>query len=367
LEAKAFGESLKKYTTLNALPVGISTDNVDSHRKFIDKHGLNVKLLADPQKTVVRDYSGSLLGWAKRKSFLIDPKGTLRKIYDSVKPKTHAQEVLRDLEGLTELVQTLGMLETKNRQVLDSITAASHIQRAVLPNLDELRLEFKEFSLLWEPRDVVGGDCYWGVQRENQIWLGLFDCTGHGVPGAFVTLILLSGLFRIFQESENRTPGTLLSLLDRYLRTALGQEAPSGRGDDGADGAIVQWNKTKSELLFSGAKLPLWIQQADGHLSEFKPERHSLGYRTKVERPQFAEHSISLKPGFRMLLFTDGVTDEVGPRSISYGKRRLRAFLKEHQAASLASLQSKLQVELANWRGEKLRRDDLTFIGIQPF
>ena len=109
---KAFGKSLKQYTTLNALPVGISGDNVRSHRKFIDKHGLNILLLADPQKTVVRKYSGTLLGWAKRKSFLIDPLGKLRKIYDSVNPKNHAQEVLRDLEGLTEPEQTLGKLES---------------------------------------------------------------------------------------------------------------------------------------------------------------------------------------------------------------------------------------------------------------
>jgi len=103
---KAFGKSLKQYTTLNALPVGISGDNVRSHRKFIDKHGLNILLLADPQKTVVRKYSGTLLGWAKRKSFLIDPLGKLCKIYDSVNPKNHAQEVLWDLERLTEPEQT---------------------------------------------------------------------------------------------------------------------------------------------------------------------------------------------------------------------------------------------------------------------
>ena len=108
-----------------------------------------------------------------------------------MKPKTHAQEVLRDLEGLTELVQTLGRLETRNRQVLDSITAASRIQRAVLLDLDALLPQFKEFSMLRDPRDVVGGDCYWGIQRDNNIWLGLFDCTGHGVPGAFIMLILL--------------------------------------------------------------------------------------------------------------------------------------------------------------------------------
>ena len=366
MEAKAFGESLKTYKNLNALPVGISPDNVESHRKFIEKHELNVKLLSDPQKKVVQQYSGSLLGFTKRKSYLIDPRGTLRKIYDSVKPKTHAQEVLRDLEGLTELVQTLGQLETKNRQVLDSITAASRIQRAVLPNLDAQRREFKEFSLMWEPRDLVGGDCYWGVQRENQIWLGLFDCTGHGVPGAFVTLILLSGLFRIFQDSVNLTPGTLLKLLDSYLRTALGQEASSGMGDDGADGAVLKWEKNKSEIIFSGAKLPLWVQHADGDLSEFKAERQSLGYRTKLEHPKFAEHRISLKPGSRLFLFTDGILDEGGQNGISFGKKRLRTFLNKQQASTLTTLQSKLKEELAIWRGEGLRRDDITFIGIQP-
>ena len=86
----------------------------------------------------------------------------------------------------------LGSLELKNREMIDSISSASRIQEAVLPDLSKTLDDFGDFSLIWEPRDIVGGDCYWSVKFENNVWFGLFDCTGHGVPGAFVSLILLS-------------------------------------------------------------------------------------------------------------------------------------------------------------------------------
>ena len=242
---------------------------------------MNVTLLADPEKKVVKRFSGTnLLGWANRKSFLIDPFGKLRKIYDTVDTKTHAQEVLRDLEGLTELVDNLGKLESSNSQILASISAASRIQKAILPDFKIVKSHFKDFSLLWEPRDIVGGDCYWTAKINNYIWIGLFDCTGHGIPGAFLTLILMSKLVRIFQniqEVSEHLPSLILEEIDENLRDSLGHEEHGYSGREGADGCILRWEIGSSSIIYSSANMPIITQMRDKTNVHFGIRR-SLGY-----------------------------------------------------------------------------------------
>ena len=314
----AFGKSLHKYNKLKARPIGISVDSVKTHKKFLEKHKLDLTLLADPEKSVVPKFSGTnLLGWAHRKSFLIDPFGKLRKIYNvgdfkSAKAKAHAEEVVSDLEVLMELVNNLGLLELKNREIVDSISSASRIQKAVLPDLNKTTDKFSDFSLIWEPRDIVGGDCYWSVKLGEKVWFGLFDCTGHGVPGAFVSLILLSKLMRIFQETQNereRLPGKLLSSLDAGLRESLSQEETKGLRDDGADGLIFSWEIGSSQITFAGANMPILIQNGL-NVTEVKGVRRSLGYRKNKNMLELIDKKVELNNNTRLYIFTDGILDE---------------------------------------------------------
>ncbi len=332
-------------------------------------------LLADPDKKVVRKFSGTnLLGWAHRKSFLIDPFGKLRKIYNvgdfkSSKAKAHAEEVISDLEVLMELVNNLGLLELKNREIVDSISSASRIQMAVLPDLNKTINDFTEFNLIWEPRDIVGGDCYWSVKLEKKVWFGLFDCTGHGVPGAFVSLILLSKLMRIFQEAQNendRSPEKLLSSLDDGLRESLSQEESKGLRDDGADGAIISWEIGSSNITFAGANMPILIQNGS-IINEQKGIRRSLGYRKNKNRLEFINKKIELNNSTRLFIYTDGILDE-GRNSdgIAYGKKRLMSFLIKSKKITLSKLNEDLKNELSNWRNSRPRRDDMTFLSIKP-
>ena len=332
-------------------------------------------LLADPDKNVVRKFSGTnLLGWAHRKSFLIDPFGKLRKIYNvgdfkSSKAKAHAEEVISDLEVLMELVNNLGSLELKNREIVDSISSASRIQMAVLPDLNKTINDFTEFNLIWEPRDIVGGDCYWSVKLEKKVWFGLFDCTGHGVPGAFVSLILLSKLMRIFQEAQNendRSPEKLLSSLDDGLRESLSQEESKGLRDDGADGAIISWEIGSSNITFAGANMPILIQNGS-IINEHKGIRRSLGYRKNKNRLDFINKKIELNNSTRLFIYTDGILDEGrNTDGIAYGKKRLMSFLIKSKKITLSKLNEDLKNELSNWRNSRPRRDDMTFLSIKP-
>jgi serine phosphatase RsbU (regulator of sigma subunit) len=335
---------------------------------------LDLTLLADPNKNVIRQFTGTnLFGMAHRKSFLIDPFGKLRQIYNvgdfkSANSKRHAEEVVRDLEVLMDLVTNLGTLEIKNREILDSINSASRIQAAVLPDLDKTTNNFLDFSLLWAPRDIVGGDCYWSIKFENKIWFGLFDCTGHGVPGAFVSLILLSKLMRIFQEAQNETerlPSNLLYNLDLNLRDSLSQDNSVGLRDDGADGAIIQWELGSSEIIFAGANMPILIQQGL-KLKEIKGVRRSIGYRKNRDLSEFIDKNIDINDQTRLFIYTDGVTDEGRELDgLAFGKNRLKSFLSKSGELTLSELNDGLKNELEKWRQKRPRRDDITFVSIK--
>ena len=305
---------------------------------------------------------------------MIDPFGKLRKIYNvgdfnSTKAKAHAEEVVGDLEVLMELVNNLGSLELKNQEMIDSISSASRIQEAVLPNLKKTFDEFNDFSLIWEPRDIVGGDCYWSVKFEKKIWFGLFDCTGHGVPGAFVSLILLSKLMKIFQEAQNereKSPGKLLYNLDVGLRESLSQEDSIGLRDDGADGAIISWEIGSDEIIFAGANMPILIQHGQ-KINEIKGVRQSLGYRKSKNLTVFIENIIEINEQTRLFILTDGVIDEGREDDgIAYGRKRLISFLSNSGKKPLEKLTDDLRNELKNWRNNRSRRDDMTFVSIKP-
>ena len=315
-----------------------------------------------------------MLGWAHRKSFLIDPFGKLRKIYNvgdfkSANAKAHAEEVVGDLEVLMELVKNLGSLELKNQEMIDSISSASRIQEAVLPELDKTFDEFSDFSLIWEPRDIVGGDCYWSVKFEKQIWFGLFDCTGHGVPGAFVSLILISKLMKIFQEAQNesdKSPGKLLSSLDVGLRESLSQEETIGLRDDGADGAIISWEIGSDQITYAGANMPILIKHGR-NINEIKGVRQSLGYRKSKNISGFTDNKIEINEQTRLFIFTDGVIDEGRETDgIAYGRKRLKSFLINTGEVPLSKLSDDLKNELNNWRNNRPKRDDMTFVSIKP-
>ena len=350
-------------------------DSVERHKTFVEKHNLNLTLLADPQKKVIKMFAGTnLFGMAHRKSFLIDPFGKLRQVYNvgdysSTNSKRHAEEVVRDLEVLMDLVNNLGALEVKNREIIDSINSASRIQAAVLPDLEKTTNSFADFSLIWEPRDIVGGDCYWSIKFEKKIWFGLFDCTGHGVPGAFVSLILLSRLMRSFQEAQNdteRLPSKLLNNLDNTLRESLGQNNSSGLRDDGADGSIIQWELGSSKIVFAGANMPILIQKGK-KLSEIKGVRRSLGYRRSKSLSEFKDIEIKINKNSRLFIFTDGVTDEGRELDgLAFGRKRLIDFLSRHEGSDLSSLNQLLKHELDDWRKKKPKRDDITFVSMQP-
>ena len=267
---------------------------------------------------------------------------------------------------LTELKESEQRAASANRLILDSIRYASRIQSAILPARDAFAAASNDHFLIWEPRDVVGGDFFWchPVQGGHVVMIG--DCTGHGVPGAFMTLIACGLLDRILQTVPADEPSRVLGELHRGLQVLLGQDRGAGETDDGLEAGVCFISDAELRLVFSGARLSLW-QANGGPVKEIKGDRAGIGYRRFAQDTTFTDVPLELNDGSAFYLTTDGLIDQVGgPRRISFGKRRFAALIAEHQARPMPEQAEVLRQAVAAYQGGERRRDDLTVLGFTP-
>ncbi len=262
-----------------------------------------------------------------------------------------------------ELAASKADTERQHQLILDSISYASRLQKAQLPRTSRLEGRFLSFDAIWEPRDTIGGDVWWVSPPDEQgrITLVLADCTGHGVPGAMLSVLASTSLERIAAANPGMGPADMLMALDQALRRGLNQDLPGTESDDGCDAAIVRIDTERRRLEFAGAKLGLIHAHADGHVDRIQPARISLGYPTPPsELPPV--HAISYAAGDTFLIVSDGITDQVGggdkPRA--YGYRRLTELLQACNGLDAPSIAQRLRDDLQAWQGRQLRRDDMT-------
>ena len=198
-----------------------------------------------------------------------------------------------------------------------------------MPDFKIVKSHFKDFSLLWEPRDIVDGDCYWTAKINNYIWIGLFDCTGHGISRAFLSLILMSKLGRIFQniqEVSEHLPSLILEEIDENLKDSVGRKEPGYSGKEGADGCIRCWEIGSSSIIFSSANIPIITQMRD-KTNVYFGIRRSLGYGKNSTR-KFEDNTLDIEKSTRIFLFSDGVIDERSETSgMSYGRKKFTEFI----------------------------------------
>ena len=273
------------------------------------------------------------------------------------------------------LMQAMSDLEAeKTRQLLDSIHYASTIQEAHLRSSKEhLVLAFADQYMLWQPRDVVGGDCYFVRRFDHGVLFAVIDCTGHGVPGAFMTLIALSWLEQVSSESRGEpVPGELLAGLNRYIKRVLDQGAaqkPSSQlqagasdSDDGMDIAAVWLPDTGDRLFFSSAHLSLMlVEPGSQEVMVIDGDKAGVGYSTTPDNHVWPTHELPLLSTQRALIVTDGVIDQLGgAKRIALGKKRIMQFLGEHSHLPAAQIGPILKTFISDWQGPQLRRDDVT-------
>jgi len=256
----------------------------------------------------------------------------------------------------------------KNRQIMHSIEYASVIQRAMLRSSREaLAVMEQDATLVWQPRDVVGGDFYHFVQHADGWFGAIADCTGHGVPGAFMTLIASASLTQALQQLGPRDPSALLAAINGSVKAMLGQSGGISESNDGLDLACFWVDRRSHSLTYAGARMPLHLLAPDAtEVLTLAPLRLGVGYADSPLDQCWPATTLPLQPGSLLFATTDGLIDQIGgPRRTSFGKKRALARLVESRALPTTAFCQQLSEDLAHWQGDELRRDDLTFLCIR--
>ena len=272
--------------------------------------------------------------------------------------------------GLGSGLQLLGavaeMQAEKNRQIMQSVEYASVIQQAMLrASRETLAAHLPEAALVWEPRDVVGGDFYHFAAFPHGWFGATADCTGHGVPGAFMTLLASASLSQALEQIGPRDPAALLAAVNRNVKGLLGQvhsAAEVPQSNDGLDAAFFWFDARESQLHFAGARIALHILAPDSDQFEtIAADRMGVGYVDSLADYTWQLRKLSVPRGSLVFICTDGLIDQIGgPRSISFGRRRALDLIVKNRAESPAAICEKLRHALAEWQGAQPRRDDLT-------
>jgi tetratricopeptide (TPR) repeat protein/serine phosphatase RsbU (regulator of sigma subunit) len=256
-------------------------------------------------------------------------------------------------------------LAQKNEEILDSIRYAERIQRAILPSEERRHRLLPDSFLIYQPRDIVAGDFYWLEETDHYIFLAVADATGHGVPGAFVSLVCANALNRTLRQEGLNSPAAILTRAKTIVTQVLTQEGTHLR--DGMDLALIRLEKnTPARLTYAGANRPLWIISSQKELIEIPPTRQPIGF-TDTEKP-FEEHEIDLSSRLPAMLyaFTDGFIDQMGgPKGRKLMTKGLREILPEVSHRPCPEQEDHLQRFFTEWKGEWPQLDDVTLIGVR--
>ncbi|HEU4717400.1 MAG TPA: tetratricopeptide repeat protein [Bacteroidia bacterium] len=268
-------------------------------------------------------------------------------------------------------------IETKNRNITDSITYARQIQLAILPEEKQLRQLFPGSFVFYKPKDIVSGDFYWVSATEGKRWIAVADCTGHGVPGAFMSVLGSTHLSAAVAENPAGPLSLILDNLDKEIRRQLHQD--SGISRDGMDIALCCYEPSTGVLAFAGANRPMIVLRRDGSMEIFRPVKTSIGGMIAGTEKKFTETQIRLLPGDTFYLFSDGFPDQFGSPEGSSGNHSLNGMLKGKKfkssrfrslitsVRSLEPEEQKKEIErtFLSWKGDLEQVDDVCVIGVR--
>ena len=262
------------------------------------------------------------------------------------------------------------LVEEKNKEITDSITYAKRIQNAILPSEEQWKKHLPNSFVYYLPKDIVAGDFYWletgGEALETTVYFAAADCTGHGVPGAMVSVVCSNALTKAVIEEKITEPG---KILDRTRELVIERFAKSSEEvKDGMDISLCAIDFNKMTLQWAGANNPLWIVRKNEHqvaeLVEAKPDKQPIG---KVENPQpFTTHTIELQKGDTIYIFTDGFADQFGgEKGKKFKYKSFKELLLSIQDKSMDEQKQIIEQTFINWKGELEQVDDVCVIGVR--
>jgi serine phosphatase RsbU (regulator of sigma subunit) len=280
------------------------------------------------------------------------------------------------LERTEEINQQKELVEHQNKEILDSINYALRLQKAILPEKEHMDSALSESFVLFKPKDIVSGDFYWVSEKPDETLVAAVDCTGHGVPGALVSMVGSNNLDRCVGEFGLRKPSDILDKLKELVVSTF--ESSDDEVKDGMDISLISLEPqlirgNKSKLYYSGANNPLWIirkgtpQPApgeDGTIFEIKADKQPIG-KFDYGKP-FTNHEIEVEKGDCVYIFTDGYADQFGgPLGKKFRYKTLKNLLLQIHQLPMPEQRTILDETFVKWKGELAQIDDVCVIGIR--
>jgi serine phosphatase RsbU (regulator of sigma subunit) len=269
---------------------------------------------------------------------------------------------------------THDILEIKNRNITDSIRYAQTIQQTILPSEKELSAALKNYFVFYKPKDIVSGDFYWltnlddeNIYDNNKTFVAVVDCTGHGVPGAFMSMVGSNILNEIVKIRREYNPAKILELLDLAIVGSLKQYDKTN--NDGMDICLclIEPQDNNTQVTFSGTRRPLYYVKGSQTLTEIRGDRSSIGgvHHNEAKVKKFTNNNIFLQNGDMIFLTTDGIADQNNTQQQKYSTQRLKSILEQNVSLDMYLQKNLLQTDLENYMQGVEQRDDITVMGIK--
>lgn len=256
------------------------------------------------------------------------------------------------------------IIAEKKQEIDNSIQYAKGIQQAILPAVSELNVRFPDSFVFYKPKDIVSGDFYWFTQVENDFYCIAADCTGHGVPGALMSIIGADKIAQAIFEKNISSPGEILSFLNTQIRQVLKQHTDQSKQKDGMDIALLKFNGNNSQLQYAGANRPLCLIR-NGELIEYKPDKAAIAGFTPDEQI-YKTTTVELKKNDSIYIFTDGYADQFGGNEgKKFMTKNLKQLLLDVSDKPAVVQQEQIILAFNNWKRDYEQVDDVLLIGIK--
>jgi ligand-binding sensor domain-containing protein/serine phosphatase RsbU (regulator of sigma subunit) len=270
------------------------------------------------------------------------------------------------LENEKESVARINVeLRQKSKDITDSIRYAKRIQMAILPDLEIFRRNFPDSFIFYQPRDIVSGDFYWFAERDDLFFIAIADCTGHGVPGAFMSMISSTLINKVVFDHGYTRPSAILQTLNNEIKSSLHQQESSDSSHDGLDIALCVIDRKNNVLRFAGAGRPLLLVR-NGAISIHKSNKGGLGGVYSRTSPVFEEFVIDMQPGDCFYMYSDGYTDQFGgARQNKFSSPNLRGLLQMIAPLPMEEQGKNVREAFNTWKGNEEQCDDVLVAGFK--
>jgi serine phosphatase RsbU (regulator of sigma subunit)/HAMP domain-containing protein len=272
-------------------------------------------------------------------------------------------------ERTAEVVKQKEEIELQNEkiselyeEVTDSIKYAKGLQEAILPPKEFLKEEMPNTFILYKPKDIVSGDFYWVEKKKDKIYFAAVDCTGHGVPGAFMSIVGYNALNEALRKNDD--PGSILDALNQGISKTLHNNAIGSKTKDGMDLALCCYDYKTKELQYAGAYNPLYLIR-NGEVNQIKADKFAIGTYYDDINQKYTNHKIQLQEKDYVYIFSDGYSDQFGgPKGKKFMYKRFRDYLLTLDGMTMNAQKEFLDNTIEHWRGPLEQVDDILVIGM---